>query len=369
MEMTRQTNNLAEEVTEVFEVEDRSMRNIQQPNLTRRDVLRIGGAGLVGATGTLASPLYAQQRRRIDIHHHWHPPPVDWAFDGVGIGPSWTGDGWTVDGALGLLDRFNIDTAILSIRNPRRQVPVDLCRVVNELATEIVTDFPDRFGALAFLPQSDVDAATEEAIYALDTLKMDGIGLNASANNLYLGDGEYNPLMAELNARDAVVLIHPTAPFYFTELNLDLRPSVIEYVFESTRAIANLIVSGTLQRYPNIRFISPHAGGAAPYLAARIQEQAQRFDPSLETKLPQGILESLKSFYFGTAQATSIYALKSLLELVEPSRILFGTDLPVSPPALVEDSDRVLNGYDGLTSEDLEQISSGNALRLFPRLS
>jgi predicted TIM-barrel fold metal-dependent hydrolase len=343
------------------------MRKVQQTNLTRRDLLRMTGAGLVGATGALAYPVLAQQRRRIDIHHHWHPPPVDWAFDNVGIGPSWIGNGWTVNGALELLDRFDIDTAILSIRNPRLQVPVDLCRVVNELATEIVGNFPERFGALAFLPQFDVDAATEEAIYALDTLSMDGIGLNASANNLYLGAEEYDPLMTVLNNRNAVVLIHPTAPFYFTDLNLDLRPSVIEYVFESTRAIANLIVSGTLEQYPNIRFISPHAGGAAPYLAARIQEQAQRFDPSLETRLPRGILESLKSFYFGTAQATSVYALKSLLELVDPSRILFGTDLPVSPPALVEDSDRVLNEYDGLTSDDLERISSGNALELFPR--
>lgn len=344
------------------------MGRSETTSLTRREVLRLGGSGLAIAASALTSPLIAQQRRRIDIHHHWHPPPIDWAFENVGIGPSWTANEWSVDGALSLLDRFDIETAILSIRNPRRRVPVELCRDVNELAAQIVSDFPSRFGAFALLPQFDIDAAIEELVYALDTLQLDGVALNASVDNRYLGAREYEPLMLELNERNAVVLMHPTTPFYFSELNLDLRSSVIEYVFESTRAIANLIVSGSLERNPDIRFIAPHAGGTAPYIAARLEEQAQRFDPALQAELPKGILDYLRTFYFGTAQATSVYALKALLQLVDPSHILFGTDLPVSPPSLVRESDAVLNEYDELTTEDLEHIESGNALRLFPRL-
>ena len=174
--------------------------------------------------------------------------------------------------------------------------------------------------------------------------------------------------MSALDERNAVVLIHPTSPFYFDELSLDIAPSVMEYVFETTRAIMNLIVSGTLERYPNLRFVTAHAGGAAPYIAARLNEQGERTIAGLKERAPDGILSYLKSLYFGTAQATSTYSLNALLELVDVSRVVFGTDLPISPPELINDSDDVLRGYPDLTANDLERIERENALGLLPRL-
>ena len=336
--------------------------------VTRRDVLRFAGSSLALAGGGLPGRSLAQGGRRIDIHHHWHPPPIDWAFQNTGIGASWTGDGlWNVNGAISLLDRFEIDTAVLSVRNPRLRVPVPACREVNELAARIVGDHPARFGAFALLPQFDVDASVDELVYALDTLGLHGVLLHASVDNHYLGSPTHELLMAELNERSAVVLMHPTAPSYFQELNLNLAPSVIEYVFETTRAIANLVVSGTLDRYPRVRFIAPHAGGTVPYIAERLAEQAARANPSLAER-PRSIIESLKTFYFGTAQATSVQALNALLSLVDTSKIIFGTDLPISSPSLVRDSQAVLDGYDALSAGDRERIESGNAMDLFPRL-
>ncbi len=336
--------------------------------ISRRKVLGFTGSSLAVAGAGFAGRAIAQNARRIDIHHHWHPPPIDWAFDNVGIGASWTGDGlWNVNGAIGLLDRFEIDTAILSVRNPRLRVPVPACREVNELAARLVGDYPARFGAFALLPQFDADASIDELVYALDTLGLDGVLLHASVDNRYLGSSVYEPLMAELNERSAVVIMHPTSPYYFSELNLNLAPSVIEYVFETTRAMANLIVSGTLDRHPRIRFIAPHAGGTAPYIADRIAEQAGRADPSLAER-PRSVLDSLRAFYFGTAQATSVYSLSALLRLVDASNIIFGTDLPISSPSLIRDSQAVLDEYEGLNAIDRERIEFGNAVDLFPRL-
>ena len=218
------------------------------------------------------------------------------------------------------------------------------------------------------LPQFDFERVAQEAAYALDTLQLDGIALNPSVDNVYLGVAELEPLMVALDERSAVVLIHPTSPFYFGELSLDIPPSVMEYVFETTRAIMNLVVSGTLERYPNIRFITAHAGGAAPYIAARLDEQGARNIPGVVERAPAGILAYLKTFYFGTAQATSAYSLQALLELVDVSRLLFGTDLPISPPSLISDSDAVLSSYPDLTANDLLRIERGNAMDLFPRL-
>jgi len=326
------------------------------------------------ATAAAAAPRFlgtalAQSRGRIDVHHHWHPPEIRSAFEGVNIGSSWPGGEWNVSSALSLMDRFDIRIAMMSVRNPRARITIEQCRLVNEAAAKLVSDHPTRFGALAFLPQYDVDAAVEETIYALDTLGLDGIGLNPSIDNRYLGDPIYDVLMAELDRRRAVVLLHPTDPPFFRELGLSIRSSVIEYVFETTRAIANMILSGTIERYPNVRWITAHAGGAAPYIAARLAEQGTRFDPAVAERAPEGVIAYMKTLYYGTAQATSLYSLRALTALVDPSHIVFGTDLPISPPSLIEDSDGVLEDFDEFSAEDLRVIQEGNALALFPRLS
>jgi len=346
------------------------MTRERQVRITRRRALEIAGFGAATLAAQRMIPLAsAQEGGRIDVHHHWHPPVIRAAFEGVNIGSSWPGGEWSVATALSLMDRFDIRTGLLSVRNPRARVTVDQCRAINESAAEIVADHPTRFGALAYLPQYDVDAAAAEAVYALEVLGLDGISLNPSVDRRYLGAPDYEPLMAELARRDAVVLLHPTAPPYFGDFGLTIRSSVIEYVFETTRAIANLILSGTIERYPQVRWITAHAGGAAPYIAARLAEQGERFDPAVLERAPDGVINYMKTLYYGTAQATSLYTLRALTELVDPSRIVFGTDLPISPPSLIEDSDEVLNAFDGFTAQDLQTIQFGNARALFPRLS
>ncbi|HEY5624112.1 MAG TPA: amidohydrolase family protein [Gammaproteobacteria bacterium] len=345
------------------------MKKSSQRLVTRRRVLALAGAGVTTLAAQRFAPVaVAQGSGRIDVHHHWHPPVIRNAYQGVAIGSSWPGGEWRVDTALRLMDRFDIRTGLLSVRNPRARVTVDQCRAINEAAAEIVADHPSRFGALAYLPQYDFDAVVAEAVHALDVLGLDGVGLNPSIDNVYLGAPEYEPLMVELGRRNAAVLLHPTAPPFFNELGLSIRSSVIEYVFETTRAIANLILSGTIERHPGIRWITAHAGGAAPYIAARLDDQAVRFDPAVLERAPDGVIAYMKTLYYGTAQATSLYSLRALTELVDSSRIVFGTDLPISPPSLIEESDRVLADFDGFTAADLEAIESGNARELFPRL-
>ncbi len=337
--------------------------------ITRRDALHLAGMGVAGFAATNLTPLaLAQTPGRIDVHHHWHPPPITTAFRGVSIGAAWPGGDWTPERALSLMDRFDIQTGLLSVRNPRERVSSELCRVVNEAAAELVQSYPTRFGALAMVPQYDAEASVHEAIYALDTLGLDGMSLNPSVDNVYLGAPELEPLMEELDRRNTVVLIHPTSPFYFNELNLDFQSSVIEYVFETTRAILNLITSGNIERHPNIQFITAHAGGAAPYIAARLDDQAVRNTPEVLERAPEGILHYMKTLYYGTAQSASPYSLAALLKLVDSTKVIFGTDLPISSPSLVSQSDTVLQNSPQLSPEDIVLIERDNAARLFPRL-
>jgi predicted TIM-barrel fold metal-dependent hydrolase len=229
-----------------------------------------------------------------------------------------------------------------------------------------VSDHPRRFGAFAVLPLPDVEAALLELEYALDTLKLDGVALLASIGNQYLGNQAFDALFAELDRREAVIFIHPAVPPGSDVPELILPPSLLEFTFDTTRAVANLLYSGTLERCPHIRFVLPHAGGVVPYLAWRIS--LGEWLPGMNEKVPQGVITYLKCLYYDTALSTTRPTLCSLQELVDIPQILFGSDYPFLPEPLIAINVEDLQSYDGFDRQALAAIERDNALMLFPRL-
>ena len=269
------------------------------------------------------------------------------------------------------MDRCGIAAAVTSIAAPGvyfgdKAAARDLARRCNEHSARLVSDHPRRFGAFASLPLPDVDGALAELQYALDTLHLDGVILLASIGNQYLGDVAFDPLFAELDRRKAVVFIHPTVPPTSQALKLAMPGALVEFVFDTTRAVANLIYSGTLERCPDIAFILSHAGGTVPYVAWRLAQGA--VIPALRERAPQGAIAYLKRLYYDTAMSATPYALNSLRALVDPSQILFGSDSPYLPEALVDVSIRGLADYPDFDAATRTAIERDNALALFPRL-
>ena len=261
-----------------------------------------------------------QKSWRIDVHHHVVPP--QFADDSMPIKLPDT------DAQLRSMDNWHIRTAITSLtprvilKNMHRLREV--ARVCNEFQARMALEHPSRFGSFALLPLPDVDGALEEITYALDILHLDGVGLFSSVNHRYLGDPMFDPVFDELNRRSAVVFIHPTHCEAPTETNLGAPPFVVEYVFDTTRAIVNLIFTGTLKRCPDIRFIVAHGGGTVPFLAQRISIlEGHRKAPEVTDVIP-----TLRALYYEIASTTAGYALRSLQELADPTHILWGSDLP-----------------------------------------
>ena len=309
----------------------------------------------------------------IDVHHHILPPEYVEALDSVGQSRSGGVDlpAWNLEAALALMDRQGIATAIASISSPGVYFgdcafARDLARRCNEFSANLVREHPQRFGALALLPLPDVDAALSELEHALDALGLDGVILQASIGNQYLGDPTFDPVFAELNRRQTVVLLHPTTPSGSEVPQLNLPPFLVEFVFDTTRAIANLIYNGTLERYPNFTLIAAHAGGTVPYLAKRLAVAADVM-PQLREKAPQGAIAYLKRLYYDTAISATPYTFTSLQALVEPSHILFGSDYPYLPEELIEDTVRGVATYDGFDAQARVAIERDNGLKLFPR--
>ena len=122
---------------------------------------------------------------------------------------------WKLEATLDQMDRGGVATAILSLPTGLSLPDLNaeqsrhLARMVNEYVVEAMKDHPGRFGLFAFLPMPDVEGTLKEIEYALDVLKADGIGLNTSYGDKWLGDPDFKPVMEELNRRKAIVYVHP----------------------------------------------------------------------------------------------------------------------------------------------------------------
>ena len=312
---------------------------------------------------------------RIDVHTHLVPP--EWQAIPGSSAPLLQGfTAWSVPAALEMMDRQGIATAVLSMAfwsgmfAGADDLPAArrLARSSNEMAAEMIRSHPGRFGCFACLPMPDVDSALAEIDYALGTLELDGVILLTNANGVYLGDSRLDPVFDELNRRGTVVFLHPTLPVCVECTSLGYAPPLIEFVFDTTRAVTHLVLSGTLERCPDLRLIVPHAGGTIPYLAERIELVASRFVPGAAERAPAGIKAYFRRLYYELAISTSPHAVASVLQLADPERILFGTDFPA---LFEEDVQRLTQALDDnplLQPRDLEMIQRENALRLFPRL-
>ncbi len=306
----------------------------------------------------------------IDVHHHILPPVYTLALSKIGI----TSAGgfpfphWNAQVSIDAMDRNGVASAITSISSPGIyfgdiEFTKNLARQCNEFSASLIKDYHARFGGFAVLPLPDVKAALDELEYAMDVLKLDGVVLLTNVGGHYLGSSKFNDLYSALNQRKTVVYIHPTTPpnGKFPEMKY-INPAIMEFVFDTTRAISNLIFNNTLERFPDIRFIFSHAGGTAPYIAQRIalldhSRVFYKFDT----------IGNLKNLYYDTALSAASYALRSLQELVDSSHILFGSDFPFAPEALTGATISGLKNYDGFNEKELRAINRGNAQNLFWR--
>lgn len=312
---------------------------------------------------------------RIDVHHHILPRLY---VEALAKANQLGGGGipfpnWDPQSTLAMMDRQGIATAVTSISAPGihfgdANAAGELARRCNELSAKLVADHPTRFGAFAILPLPDVKGALRELEYALDVLRLDGVVLLTSHHDgRYLGDALFDEVMAELDRRRAVAFVHPVVPKTSESIRLDVPGFAAEFVFDTTRAAINLIWSGAMERWPNLRIILSHAGGTTPFLAGRIRLLAAL--PQVRERAPKGVAHYLGQFYYDTALSAVPTALRSLQELVGPEKILFGSDFPFAPELIARSSIEGLASYPGFDPAARAKIERANALALLPSVA
>src|SRR5699024_11202070 len=192
-------------------------------------------------------------------------------------------------------------------------------------------------GFQACLPLPDVDAAAEEAVYALDVLDADGIKFASNSRGLYPGDPALEPLMAESDKRHAVCNIHPHRPEPIKEGVFSAGPApLFEFIADTTRAVLNLVGNGVIERYPNITWIIPHCGSFLPNIY-------QRFISISHILVPKGMMQdidikgSFEKLYYDIA-GNPAELLDLLLTMTTPDHIMYGSDFPFTPASAAEEN-------------------------------
>lgn len=283
---------------------------------------------------------------------------------------------WDVNNHLAFMDNAGIRTAVLTMPAPQpyysdAEESAKCIRRVNEIAAEVKRKYPGKFRFCAALPLPDVDAAIREAIYALDTLGADGIKLATNSRGQYLGDEDLEPLMKVLDERHAVIIIHPHRPTPYAEAIIAATPlAMYEYPAETTRAVTNMLAHNILVRYPNLKVVIPHCGSFLPLAIPRMKS-------ILPAMVKQGYMQpidwegNLSRLYYDLAGNPTAEVIRSMLTITSPEHILYGSDYPYLPDAVLKANlqrlketlaaDKELAGYTELFLwKNTESLFNGN---------
>jgi 6-methylsalicylate decarboxylase len=314
------------------------------------------------------APAIRKPKGRIDLHHHFLPQEYMREEKERSSATHGNTDllSWTPEKSIEQMDKAGIAFAFASTSTPGVwygdvELGRRLARQWTDAAVEAIGKYPSRFGLFAPLPLPDTDGSLAQIEYALDQVGADGLGMLANFGGKWLGDPSFWPVMEELNRRKAIVYVHPTFTPCVRNTIPNAQMQLVEFPFETTRTIANLILSGTTTKYPNIRWIFAHNGGATPMLIGRLEEQDHR---AMGKNFPAGMRAELRKFYYDNASAWNSSAMAALMNLVPKDHMFFGSDYPFLAAT------EAVHKFDKLKIDPAlrQAIERNNAFKLFPRL-
>jgi len=267
------------------------------------------------------------------------------------------------------MDRHQIHRQVLTLSTPALNMfgPAETkqareaARIANDGIAEVTTRRPERFIGVATLPMMDVDDALSEFDRATGSLGLKGVQIFSHVNERPIDDPRFFPLYDRIVERDVPILLHPVGGDYNERTRDYMLWLMIGWPFETSVAMARLVYSGVLEKYPRLKIVTHHLGAFIPYLASRIADVSRTLEKSGGSRLHSPALTYFKQFYGDTAVHGHKAALAEGYDFFGPDRILFGSDYPFVP--LEETVESV--GAWNLSAEDREKILGGNARTLF----
>ena len=275
----------------------------------------------------------------IDVHSHIITPEFVLSLEKEGrlMDEGFPLPKYYVESHLKWMDEAGVQTSVLTLAAPQ-PTSADVVRQTNEAAARIKREHPGRFLFCAALPLTDVSKAIDEAKYALDVLKADGIKLATNVDGQYLGAPELDTLFAVLNERRAVIILHPHRPEPVNKQVMQQTPLAMqEYLTETTRAVSNMISRNVLARYNHIKVVVPHCGAYLPLAIPRMKS----LTPVMQANKMVGEIDyeaNLRALYYDLAGAHSPEVIRMMLTITTPDHLIYGSDYPYVAPQVLTQS-------------------------------
>jgi predicted TIM-barrel fold metal-dependent hydrolase len=239
-----------------------------------------------------------------------------------------------------------------------------LARQVNEDGNRTVEAHPGRFGLFGSLPVPDVAGAIDEVGYCYDILGVDGVVMLTHVGDTYLGDPALEPLFDELDRRHARLFIHPTSPSCWERTSFGRTRAMVEFLFDTSRAVVNMVLNGVIARHPNVEVIVPHAGAALPVIADRVAAFAfilEDLDPTVD------VYRDLARLHYDLAGFPLPRQLDAILALTTAEHLHYGSDYPFTPEGVVAMLAEPMDAIE-VSSGQVPETLGTNTRRLFQRL-
>jgi aminocarboxymuconate-semialdehyde decarboxylase len=323
----------------------------------------------------------------VDVHNHFYPPEY---LDALRSGKSvvrvtvdssgnphihYPGD-YNVavaghrDSAYrqSVLEGDGVDTQVITLTTPGTHVEspayaATLARLVNDAFARIIGERGPRFSALATLPLNDPAASVAELRRAIEELHLPGAMLFSNVNGVALADERFWPLYELANDYGAVLHIHPTSPVGVEAMTQYWLMPLVGFLMDTTLAAAHLVFAGVAERFPRIKWVLSHLGGAVPYMAERFDRGFHNF-AECRRNIGRPPSEYLRTWYYDTVNFDP-RALQLAIDFAGADHILAGSDYPHQIGSIPS----MLSSIRGLDIPDTAKagILGGNAARLYAR--
>jgi aminocarboxymuconate-semialdehyde decarboxylase len=265
-----------------------------------------------------------------------------------------------------LLAREGIDTQVITLTTPGTHVEaparaVRLARLVNDAFASIVGERGPRFAALATLPLCDPAASVTELRRAMEQLRFPGAMLFSNVNGVALADDRFEPLYGEADRLGAVLHIHPTSPVGVEAMTDYWLMPLVGFLFDTTLAAAKLVFAGVPERYPRIKWVLGHLGGAIPYMAERLDRGWRAFG-ECRAQIDRPPSEYLREFYLDTVNFDA-RALRFAADFGGVGQLLGGSDYPHAIGSIDLMKESVASADFG--AKERKQVLGENAARVY----
>lgn len=298
----------------------------------------------------------------IDCHSHlmpkswFHPKSPKSIFD--------------LDGLFKEQDEAGVDITVFGnnwIRSPDGAEPLRVVKEFNEHAAELTAKHPKRLLGLACSVPFGDDQIFKETERAVKEYKLKGIMVNSSVNGEYLDSPRATPFFQLVTELDVPLFIHPPKFTIGNEkMEIFRLPEMVGRLFDTTLSLTRFILTGGLEKFPKLKMVCAHVGGALPMLPGRLgfgyelrhDMSFGPWEPDVITRPPATYIAQL---YFDTVSLHPP-AVQCAIDTIGIDHVVFGSDSPPVPIALTRSVDvvRALR----ISAEDKKKILGGNAAKL-----